>query len=384
MGSQDQSSPPSWAQGLMQQIAQSCATQSEATQRQEERIARLEELLAQQSITADTPIEGTDTTTSPYGPNEESTYREEKPSVRRPKARLTDPRMFNGSTSEWPTWKLTMESKLLVDGSAIGTNRDRFLYVFMRLEGLAAKNVTAFVKHSDQNCTPEDLLKYLEGIYGDPNARSRAVRRLWTIRQRDDQSFQRFLSQLERELAESGAISWADEAKCQILLNAINPSMKQSLSYRGVPETYQDLVIRLHQIHTDDNTLGLKEKPSKIAAEARTNRSRTDDEMDWTPTKSAPLYIRRAQWVDQEEIERRRRDKRCIRCGKKGCWSTKCPYSPPRLRSETDASTRSPDRNDDEKPPKRSTYAKKSKTKREEVIETTSESESPNDDSEKE
>jgi hypothetical protein len=63
-----------------------------------------------------------------------------------------------------------MENKLAVDSEAIGSWQDQFMYVFLRLKKLAWKNTGTYVKHSQDTTGPDDLLAYLEGMYGDPNA----------------------------------------------------------------------------------------------------------------------------------------------------------------------------------------------------------------------
>jgi hypothetical protein len=60
--------------------------------------------------------------------------------------------------------------------------------------------------------------------------------------------------------------------------------------------------------------------------------------MDWEPTKinraiqrqNQELAGKRAKWASEEEVQRRRREGLCTRCGRKGCWSTKCPLLPPK------------------------------------------------------
>ena len=63
-----------------------------------------------------------------------------------------------------------MENKLAVDGDAIGSKTDQFIYIFSRLEKLAWKNTGTYVKHYRDTGTLEDLLEHLESIYSDPNA----------------------------------------------------------------------------------------------------------------------------------------------------------------------------------------------------------------------
>lgn len=54
------------------------------------------------------------------------------------------------------------------------------------------------VESSDQ------FMQYLETYYRDPNAEARALDRLHTIRQKENESFAIFLPKFEKELAEGG------------------------------------------------------------------------------------------------------------------------------------------------------------------------------------
>lgn len=410
MGTQDQSSPPSWAQSILHQLAQNHASQNETAQRQsetarrqDERIARLEELLTQQHASKETPDKGTDTTSNPARPDNESANDEERPSVRRPRPRLPDPAMFAGTVNEWPSWRIVMENKLSVDGRAIGSPQDQFAYVFSRLEKLALKNTGTYVKLRRNDAGPQELLDHLENIYGDPNAQARAARRLHQLRQKDDQPFSKFLPQLEREFADAGALEWHDEAKRQILLGSLNRTMTDSLMNRGIPPTFMGLISRLHEISTDRDALSIHRSQRNKPARAQGN----DDDMDWTPTISAnvsslrtrrsrnddesSIRKRRARWVDRDEMDRRRQEKRCLRCGRENCWSTECPYLPaipPNRQSDTRvaaATTTNNDRNTTGVTPKRATRTKKSKATRD-IVETSASEEtlSTSDDSEKE
>jgi hypothetical protein len=121
------------------------------------------------------------------------------------------------------------------------------------------------VKYSRDTAGPDDLLAYLEGIYRDPNAQSRAARRLHQIKQISGQPFNRFLPKLEKEFADARAINWPDEARRQILLGALNEEMSAALMNRGVPATYSGLVSRLHEITTDIDALNLSKNRSNKA-----------------------------------------------------------------------------------------------------------------------
>jgi hypothetical protein len=60
--------------------------------------------------------------------------------------------------------------------------------------------------------------------------------------------------------------------------------------------------------------------------------------MDWEPTKinkavleqNKQLAGKRAKWVNRDEMERRRKEGSCFRCGRKECRIDKCPLRPAR------------------------------------------------------
>ncbi|OQD77422.1 hypothetical protein PENANT_c103G01711 [Penicillium antarcticum] len=279
-GGNESSSPPNWAQSLMQQIAQNHAKQESVIQAQDERIERLEALL-RSTIAPSEPATTHQRTASETAVHTKRPDQQARVGTYPPRARLPDPALFAGSTTEWPSWRITMENKLYVDGPAIGNDQDQFVYVFSRLEKLAWKNTGTYVKLRRNDGTAKELLDHLEQIYGDPNSQARAARRLHQIRQRDDQPFSKFLPQLEKEFADAGALEWHDEAKRQILLGSLNRTMTDSLMNRGIPATFMGLISRLHEISTDRDALDIN-RPQK----GRPTSSVVYDPMDWTPTRT--------------------------------------------------------------------------------------------------
>jgi hypothetical protein len=280
---------------------------------------------------------------------------DEANSVRRPKSRLPDPSKFGGDRSEWTAWKTTMENKLLLDAEAIGDSTALFLYIYSRLDGNAWKSVTTYVRQNRESGQPVDFLRYLEQLYGDPNARDRAATRLHKLRQGDGQAFARFLPIFEREMADAGALDWPDDAKRPILLGALNRSLRGKLANRGIPQAFPEIINRLHEISNDMDALSIGDRPSS----ARSGKYSSpiidivsyDDPMDIDPPASTvsrataavnpsgfksgrpgdiPLYGQQAKWVTREEIERRKTEGWCLRCGRDRCRVRICPLLPAR------------------------------------------------------
>ena len=340
-------SPPQWAQMMMHKL------EALSTELAQEKLLRAEqthqlELLRSAGIASEPPRLAPETTASHTpAPTE---YLEA--TTRRPRARLPDPSKFAGSTSDWPSWKITIISKLQVDGEAIGSASDQLIYIFTRLEKLAWKNTTAFMQQRKDTASPHELLAYLERIYGNPNIQAQAARRLHVLKQKGDQPFSKFLPQLEREFADAGALEWADEPKRQIVLNALNETMTNALRHRGVPKTFQGLIDQLHEISTDYDTLDTPRSRVKKTWKPH-KQEEYHDTMDWTPSVSAVkanrftrdsppnrgrdqyLTGKRAKWVEPEELDRRREEGLCIRCGRSSCRIATCPLKPARRPEET-------------------------------------------------
>ncbi len=60
------------------------------------------------------------------------------------KATLPDPQQFDGNYRKFRTWQLEMQSKLWVDGPALGTHLDQFAYIYTRLDQTPQSIAAAF------------------------------------------------------------------------------------------------------------------------------------------------------------------------------------------------------------------------------------------------
>lgn len=274
------------------------------------------------------------------------------PTVKK-KPTLPDPPRFNGIRRKFRTWELEMRSKLQIDGPAIGSPYDQFAYIYARLEeGPQAMAATFFQKGGYTGThDPEQFLAYLSTCYGDPNLEQSALGRLERIYQKDKESFTNFLPRFERELADSGGAEWGEAVKINYLKRAINRELREGLvGQLNLPRDYHGFIKTLQSLSANIESLRLfpqrrsRDKSRSPPPNHRTTEPRTypaaraaaADEMEWEPTKigrafqkaSKELKGKRALWVEQTEVDRRRNEGRCLRCGKAGCWVDKCPLLP--------------------------------------------------------
>jgi hypothetical protein len=263
-------------------------------------------------------------------------------SAEKKKPTLPDPSKFTGVRNTFRAWLLEMKNKLMVDGRAIGGHREQFAYVYSRLERTPQNMTIAFVERGGKDGThnPDQYLAYLDECYGDPNAQARAIDRLRTIRQKEDESFAAFLPKFEREMADSGGGEWVDAVQVNYLEGALNHKLRERLiSISDIPRDYVGFVRIVQTISSRLDSLELSTKWSRRRrSPGQLTPTTTTDTMDWEPTKvnrtahqgDDQLRGKRAKWVDQAEMDKRRRERRCFRCGRSECRVDKCPLQPPR------------------------------------------------------
>lgn len=281
------------------------------------------------------------------------------PGYTKRKATLPDPPKFDGTRKAFRAWLLEMRNKLRVDGQVIGTPADQFAYIFSRLEKTPQNMTIAFVERGGTggSSDPGQYLEYLDSCYGDPNAASRAIDRLQILSQGVNESFAAFLPKFEKELADGGGSDWADSAKISWLKGSLNDEMKRALiGTTPIPTQYTEYARLLQTVGSQMDGFAYGQKrarysrrsPSPNSTRGKpkpvTQAATTSEEMDWEATRvnrafqkdNEKLQGKRAKWVTREEMTSRRKEKRCMRCGRTGCKMTVCPLLPAQ-RPETKA-----------------------------------------------
>ena len=199
------------------------------------------------------------------------------------------------------------------------------------------------------------LLKAMDDTFRDRNQEQTAAALLHACRQFKDESLSSFLPRFQQLLARSPSSTSGDKNKVYQLENSLNQATRNHLIGRELPKTFREFVEFLTitgsqieavglvrtKIYTvgkiglfDDGTkgvaggrlLGACIGPSHYNSPLAPDTSDRDHEGDSRMTGVNKI---RAKWVSRKEIERRKVDGECIRCGKKGHRIANCQMLPP-------------------------------------------------------
>jgi hypothetical protein len=259
------------------------------------------------------------------------------------------PERFDGDRSKFRTWLREMKNKLEADGAVIGTARDQFNYIYACLAPKAQKMTISFVDMGGGNgaYNPQDFLNYLTVMFTDPNEKARALDRLRSLFQHSEESFATFIPKFEREMLDAGGTGWSDEVCINYLEGAVNDKIRGGLvSVIQIPGKYHEYVQLLQTIGSrlDGMKYSLKRrnqsdnKPKPESPMAPQTIASVEDPMEWESVKAnrtmmkedQTLQGKRAKWVSKEEMNARRNEQRCLRCGRSKCQVNKCPLLPAR------------------------------------------------------
>jgi hypothetical protein len=237
-----------------------------------------------------------------------------------------------------------MKDKIEVDGEVIGSKRNQFIYVASRLEGKGLQLALTFITtHRDApDASSVKVLDYLDTIFGDRHKAQRAVEILRTMKQGPKEPFSGFIPRFEKALADAGGMDWPDLVKRSHLNGAMTFELRRLAITMPVVESYSRYVDELMRV-SDLYRSTMKHAPKEQQQSSR-QKTPPADAMDWEPTRATSATStqnkgskekKRARWVSQEELDRRRREKVCIRCGGSGHFVDKCEYAAPRRPKET-------------------------------------------------
>lgn len=258
------------------------------------------------------------------------------PPVERPRPRLPDIHKFSGRREEYKSWALLARRKIEVDGDSIGTPQHQCDYLFAQLQPEAHNLVAVYYERGlSTGMTAQGFLQHLDTLFVDPNAGQRAVARLESALQRDNEPFSEYLPRFERLLYEAGMDG--DVNSVIYLRKNINFELKRGLVGVNIPNTYAECVSYMYK--TSSELEQLKEE-MRIARKPQAGSStrtyppktypttpvRNPDAMDWAPTTVGMSALKS---LTDREREHLRKNNGCFRCRKTnaGHLARDCPNS---------------------------------------------------------
>jgi hypothetical protein len=263
--------------------------------------------------------------------------------VRKPKPSLSDPERYdNTDKTLYPQFAGLLRAKVKYDGLSIGNEQEKTWYMFGRLKGDAAKRIFPWINAADQDgtlCT-DDLFRHMDAAFSDPRAKEKALALLNCTKQ-GALPLNDFLGKFDQLLLEAGGWDWDDNIKKGYLKDAISTKLLSSLIGTEEKASYEEYCNQLRRVW--DQVEEVKERTSKYPHQWR-KRARDEsvqppaehDPMDWEAVIAAAVKVAAGRteqkgdrWASDDEIDRRRQEGLCLRCGGKGHFVRNCRTKKP-------------------------------------------------------
>ena len=314
-GSQQQQQQ--WGDALLQRISQ---MEAALNQERQQREILTRQLQARESAA----------TTEQAIPADNQTQEERKP------GKTIDLGEYSGGWKGLELWLQTATAKLAVD--FVGCKeKAKFWYLVGKLRGDAAEKVTPWIRqHSNYDyVNSEDLLTKLREIFGDRYERENALVRLNQLRQGTGKPFRAHLQEFEKLLLEAGRYADSDASKKASLEATISKELYERtismgtrrMTYNEYKESLLEVSEKIQQSRKPWTTYrGYQQQREASAVQE------SSDVMDWEPSTARVSMGngKRARWVATAEIQKRRDQGLCVRCGGSGHFVSRCPFLPAR------------------------------------------------------
>ena len=254
---------------------------------------------------------------------------------------LADPEPFDGSNeSGYRAFETSLKAKLHIDGAYIGGRTNQVYYCFTRLSGKAASMMQPWMARHENDTTiftVGNFIDQLRKAFQNPELERQAEEKLYNMRQGRATVID-YLADVDRTILEANALSYADSSKISCARRGLNQELKDVLVAVREPTTYPEWCRDIIHIAQKASTNKAQKSSGRYgpATDFSSRRPQPPPEvpesttpMDWEPTVSQ-LRERRAKWVDEREIAKRRRENRCIRCGSSDHYLKNCIFKPAR------------------------------------------------------
>lgn len=255
---------------------------------------------------------------------------------------------YHGDKAELQAWTIQARNKLREDyGGAPEDLKVGALYA--KLRGKALRSAVPWMKRQDVTRTAEGLLDQLKRAFGDDLHRRRAAKQLESIKM-GTRTFPDFYTEFQQLMDEAEAHSWADDNKVEAFERALPRWLHRGIEpvLATMEGSFDDWVNTARKF-----ALRREVRPSYPAPATPSSNEHDPDEMDWESTrrtnerpqkngrkergndkrasaKPQESGKRRAKWVAREELDKRIKEGRCIRCGSRRHWAQECDLLPAR------------------------------------------------------
>lgn len=241
-----------------------------------------------------------------------------------------DPGKFDGKNIwTYPQWRQKAAAKIRADWQRIGDDQQQAWYIFSQLESPAADRASPWMQQNRATISALRLFEYLDAYYRDPTYQDKACQKLFSVQQKN-QPLPAFLTYFDQLLLEAGGAEWAEQTKISLLRKSVSTDLLIFLVSRTTPGTYDELKMALRDIDNNAYLIrNTKTSPSQLFEQPR---------QALVPSSAEPMDLdhisttkkQRAKWVAHDEIQQRRAENRCLRCGALQHRIKTCPYLPAR------------------------------------------------------
>jgi hypothetical protein len=268
---------------------------------------------------------------------------------------------FHGELNGLDPWLQQTRVKIRVDYDSC-TEYVKFWALAGCLRGKALRRMDAWTRQfgTPELASADTFFSRVEFVFQDPQSKERASRKLASLRQGNRPFLEAYMD-WQGYLIEAGGADWPDSAKKISLDRILSDELVRAMI--SVP-TSSDFEIYCNTLKEVDDKLRVyksrqmfmsqssrvsvrpststpqprehaqvpyaEESTSKQESLTWRKASPSPEAMDWQPTtKVGTSKPRRAQWVDKQELDRRREQRLCLRCGDSEHFARDCPYLAP-------------------------------------------------------
>ena len=243
--------------------------------------------------------------------------------------KLPDAPVFSGERKELRTFIASLRLKLQGNADRYPLPQNQLQYAYSRLSGKAAQQVLPRVKSAGIDFVDlEDMIRFLENAFGDPDRKASAQRELQTLKQKN-QDFATFIAEFLRVAPDA---EFNEESQKAMLLSSLSRELRELLINHDIPDTLGGLISLCQKLDSkqrafrDSNmvrstTRSFFNTAQKTSTPKSTGTTSTSgpEPMDLSTT-----YHKKGPLTDAEK-DRRRKQGLCLFCRGAGHFAMTCP-----------------------------------------------------------